>query len=269
MNPKFWYSAESEVPAEYKALYHAKDGRWELKVEGAVAAERLVEFRNNNVELTKQLGDLKAVWGDLKPDEVKALVAKKDEIESARIKDKGEFDKQLEQRIAAMKTEHDKAIAERDAKITAKDAALNKAVIQTRVLEKASKLGLVEGAAEDLIRRANETWALDDKGEPIAMKDGKPIYGADAAPLAMDAWLDGLTKQAAFLFKPSAGGGAPGGAGGGGGGPGAGKNPFAAGKDFDMTAASLLMKNDPAKARMLADQAGYKLDPGPGNAAAA
>lgn len=258
---KFWYNTLDEIPEAMRQFYSQQDGKYRLNCEGAVDQKRLEEFRDNNVELTKKLKAWETAAGEVKLEDLPALILKKKEIEEARVKDKTDLDKKLDERIAAMKVEHDKAIKERDEKIAAKDAALNKAVIQTTVLEKASKLGLVDGASEDLIRRATETWVLDDKGQAVAMKDGKEIYGTDASPLTMDAWLEGLTKSAAFLFKPSAGGGSAGGAGGQGGRtlP-AGANPFKKGSEhFSLTAQGQLFAKDPALARKLAEEAGTPL----------
>ena len=52
---KFKYPSKDLVPAEHSSLYVERDGAFVLDVEGAVAREKLDEFRNNNVALQKQL----------------------------------------------------------------------------------------------------------------------------------------------------------------------------------------------------------------------
>ena len=260
MKLKFIYATQADIPEAFRSLYVEKDGKWTLDVEGATSVERVTEFRDKNILLQKEVTDLKATWDGFDAAEVKALIAKKADIEAQKAKDKGELDKLIDERTAQMKAAAEKEKATLTESLAKANASLNRVVIEKSLIEHATKLGLRDGAAEDLVARGSRVFKLEDD-KPVAYgPDGKALYDAAAAPLTIEGWLQGLTKAAPFLFNGSAGGGSQGGAGGGGGGgQGGAGNPFKAGATFNMTAAGQLLKSDPATARRLAAEAGFQL----------
>jgi len=261
MKLKFQYASQTDIPEAFRSLYIEKEGKWIMDVEGATSVDRVTEFRDKNILLQKEVNDLKTTWDGFNADEVKALIAKKAEIEAQKSKDKGEIETLIQERTAQFKLAADKEKAALTAELEKAKGTLNRVVIEKSLIEHATKLGLREGAAEDLIARGARVFKLEDD-KPVAYSpDGKPMYDAAAAPLTIEGWLQGLTKAAPFLFTPSSGGGAPGGAGAGGGGGTTSINPFKAGATFNMTAAGALLKSDPATARRLAAEAGFQLPP--------
>ena len=257
MKPKFSYTLESEIPEALKAHYVNKDGKWTIDIEGATSVERVAEFRDKNITLTKEIADIKAMWDGFSKDEVAALIAKKEEIEGAKIKNEGELQTKLKERTDAMKADYDKKIADLERIKASQEHQLAEVIIDKTLIEEATKLGLRPEAAEDLVNRGRAVFKLVD-GKPVAYnREGKEIYDTDASPLKPETWIKGLAKSASFLFVESQGGGAAGGAGsqqkqGGA----TGGNPWKQGADFNMTKQGELFKADPALARRLAAEAG-------------
>src|SRR4051812_48209654 len=116
---KFKFKSKDEVPAELAAHYVERDGAWVLDAEGAADKAKLDEFRNNNVELLKQLNEHKKNFEGIEPDEVRKLADEKRKLEEEKRLKAGEFDKVLEARLKAAKVDWDKqlsaATSERDA----------------------------------------------------------------------------------------------------------------------------------------------------------
>lgn len=260
MKPKFKYTDPAEIPAAIKSLYVESSGVWIMDVEGAADAERLREFRENNITLTKELADTKALWAGLDPADVRTLVEKRKDIEAQKTKDKGEIESLVTERTAAMKAAHDAELARIKAVAEASTAELTKIKVDQSLVAAATKHGLRPTAQPDLIGRGRAVFTLNDKGELEAKgPDGKTLYGKGAEPLTPEEWVESLAKEATHLFEPSKGGGTPGGGGGTGGNKGGtGTNPFAR-ETFNLTAQTSLLRTDPQTARRLAAEAGVQV----------
>lgn len=262
MKPKFSYPSQADIPADnpFKDRYVERDGKWILDIEGAVATERLAEFRDKNIVLTKENADLKSTWEGFDKAEVEALIAKKAEIEGAKIKSEGEFNQKLQERTAALKAESDKKIAELEKAKADNEAKLAEIIIDKALLEEGTKLGLRPEAADFLTTIGRKTFRMEN-GQPVAYgPDGKQLFDTEANPMKISNFVAEIAKKNAFAFKESTGGGAPGGAGSGGsGGSGDLGNPFKAGAGFNRTKQGEMFKADPALARRLAAEAGVTI----------
>lgn len=262
MKPKYSYPSAAEIPADnpFKAHYAEKDGKWVLDIEGAVATERLAEFRDKNILLTKENADMKANWDGFDKAEIEALIAKKSEIEGAKIKNEGEFNAKLKERTDAMKADADKKIADLTKQVSDKEARLAEIIIDKAIVEEGVKLGLRPEAADFLTTIARKTYRMEN-GVPVAYgPDGKQIFGTDAAPLKMTDFVADIAKKNAFAFQPSSGAGSQGGGGSNGNGN-AGDlgNPFKAGPGFNRTKQGELFAKDEPLARRLAAEAGVPI----------
>lgn len=261
MKPKFSYPTQAEIPADnpFRDRYVEKDGKWILDIEGAVETSRLAEFRDKNILLTKEIGDLKTAWEGFDKAEVEALIAKKAEIEGAKIKNEGEFNTKLKERTDAMKTEYDKKIAELERHKSENEARLAEIIIDKALLEEGNKLGLRPEAADFLTTIGRKTFRMEN-GKPVAYDaDGKQLFDTEANPMKLSTFVAELAKKNAFAFKESTGGGSQGGAGGSGGGGGGSDNPFKAGAGFNRTKQGEIFSKDPALARRLAAEAGVTI----------
>jgi hypothetical protein len=181
----------------------------------------------------RKVEDLQAVIdrvGDLDPDQYKAAMAAKQELED--LKRKGvldkvgvsdeEFQKVLSDRTEQMRNDFEtqnKALSDQNAKLVAEAERLASELkhdrVRTVISEAVSEFGVPrKGAMHDILSRASSVWDLDEKGNPVAMQEGRKMYGSDGEKLLTPAeWVKTLAREANYLFEPNAGGGAGGGSG--------------------------------------------------------
>src|SRR5574337_522222 len=84
-----------------RPLYVQQGDKFVLDVDGVVAKEKLDEFRNNNIELQKQIEKYK----DVDPVKYRELMAIQKKITEKELLDKGEVDQLVNLRVAAMRDE--------------------------------------------------------------------------------------------------------------------------------------------------------------------
>lgn len=235
------YNSESEIPDENKDAYEQRDGKWYLKVDGAVDLETHAGFRTNNKTLFDENKSLKE---QLKPFEgidstkVRDLLDREDQIKNEKLFKEGKVNELIEEKTGAIKKEHQRQIEAKDARIKELEDQsqktgnrLSAVLIDNAVLQEATKRGLEPGAEEFLLARAHDVWQLDDSGNPVAYDDkasGKQKWGKDGGAIKLGEWMDNLVRDHKFLFKPAQGSGAGHGDTGGQGGGGAsnGANPW-------------------------------------------
>lgn len=196
---------------ELKKLYVQKDGKFHLDVEGVVPKDRLDEFRNNNIELKKQLDEITGKYKDIDPEQVRELLKQDKALKEKKLLDAGKVEELLEERTKAMKADYDtkiKALTEKDEKATSQ---LERLLVDNTIQAEAVKAGVRETAMEDVLLRGRSRYKVQDgKAVPVS-PDGKIIYGKDGtSPESMTEWLGGLSSAAPHLFNPSTGGGANG-----------------------------------------------------------
>lgn len=267
MKLKRVYDTQAEIPKEYLALYEEREGKWHLKVEfeGLAPKEKVDEFRENNLKITKELEDLKKQYGDVTPDKLKQIQeearkakeeARKKE-EDAAIKE-GKIDQVLASRTQEMKTGYEQKVADLEKQVKQRDAELERIIVERGIAEAAAKKKVLPTAVEDVIMRGKTVWKLKDGVPvPVEQKEGKEElrYGKDGKVLTFETWLDSLATSAPHLFEASAGSGA---SGKGGGATGAQANPWKK-ESFNLTRQGEIFRNNPDLARKLAGEAGVKL----------
>lgn len=226
-----------EVPETLRDLYVQIGDEFVLDVEDKDFKSQLQEFRTNNIDLTKQNRELAGAaeeaqalraqvekYKDIDPERAREAMQKMQQIEEKKLIDAGNLDEvvnqRLEQRVEAMRADY-------DGKLNATTAALEKAkqasdnyksrlsevVIDNSLQQAISKVAAPRpGAIRDILSRGRDSWRLDDDGKPIPYDSaGDVLYGKDGKqPLTMEEWAQGLAREAAYLFEPNAGGGAPG-----------------------------------------------------------
>lgn len=254
---KFFYTAEDEIPEGLAEHYTETNGKWVLNCEGAVPATRLDEFRTNNVELKKTV----EAFGDITPEEAKELKAKRAEIDASKATTPEKIKEEVERRVAAMKTEHDREVEAVRNKLQTTESQLAERTIDAALIEAGGALGLRQSAHADAIARGRTVFKLED-GKPVAYKGDEKLYGKDGSPLSVTEYMAELAKSATHLFDESEGGGAGGGGNGGGGGGGRlpeGGNPWQGGQSWNLTKQAQILKTDRQLAKRLAAQAGVTL----------
>lgn len=242
------YSSEAEIPEAQKAFYTEKDGKWVLQVEGMVDSDRLKEFRDKNIQLTEELRVTKETFKDIPSDKVADFIAAKADADAGKTIKKEGFEEAVNQRVAAVKTASEKAIADAKAKADAAEATLQRHQVSIALRDAGNKFGLKKGAESDLESRGHTVLKMVD-GKLIAHDaiSGQPLYNPeDASLMGLEKWVEGLTKSAPHLFDESRGAGAPGSGPGGHSGP----NPWSS-KTFNLTEQGKITRENPALAQRL------------------
>jgi hypothetical protein len=248
---KLKYDSLKEIPAEDVRLYVERDGAWHLDADLKDERAKLNEFRSNNITLSNQLAELQKRFDGIDPDEVRKLAEEKRKLEEAQSLKAGEFEKVLDARLKAAKTDAEKQIAAITSERDALSGRLTVIQIDQGVITAATKRGLRATAIPDITARARSTFKLVN-GVPTAFEsDGETVRrGKDGAtPMTLEEWLDAQVSEAPHLFESNAGSGA---AGNGSGGVGnkAVKNPFRK-ETWNLTAQMQLQKTDPQLAARL------------------
>jgi hypothetical protein len=248
---KFRYTKKDEVPGELAGHYVERDGAWVLDADGVADRAKLEEFRANNISLANELSAFKQRFDGIDPEEVRRLGQEKTRLEEEQKLKAGEFDKVLDARTKALKSEQEKLLQGLSAERDALNAQLTAIQIDQGVVATATKRGLRATAIPDITSRARSVFRLVN-GAPTAFEsDGKTVRaGRDGvAAMTLEEWVDGQVSEAPHLFESNAGSGA---AGNGSGGVGnrTGRNPFRK-ETWNLTAQMQLEKTDPQTAARL------------------
>ena len=151
---------------------------------------KLAEFRDKNIELMKELDDLKKRFEGIDPDAVEADRAKLAEFEKAK---PNERITELETLLAAEKASRLDIQKRADA-----------SVIETQVTDGFLKSGGRPEARAFIVGQAAGVFTLEN-GKLISTKHSPDRPGER---MSLSEWLSLQTREHAFCFFPSAGGGA-------------------------------------------------------------
>lgn len=251
---KYSYDNEADIPADQKAFYALKDGKWVLQVDGMVARAKLDEFRDNNTALTKELNDFKAKFKDVDPAKFTELLAIETDLRNGKVKDGKTVEQILEERTGVMKKAHADELEKLKGENQQLHGSLSKLTINDAVVREATAKGLRETAVDDVIARAQRTFKIEG-GKVVAFDGEKQRYNKAGEAFTMNDFVEELIGGAPHLFKDSSGTGSQqqqqGGAY-------TGPNPWAKGT-ANLTEQGKLIKADPKKAKQLAQAAGVTL----------
>lgn len=203
---KFKIAKLEDVEEKFRGLYtQGGDGAYYLAVDGAVAKEKLDEFRNNNVELMKKLEPFK----DLDPTKVATLLENERKIAEKKLIDAGDVEGLVGLRVGTMKADYETRIQGLETQFSTAQRQLETLLIDNEVRAVAIKAGVAPTAVDDVLLRAKTTFKVEE-GRPVAKNEkGEVIYGKDGmSPLAIGDWVGGLKDAAPHLFQPSSGSGA-------------------------------------------------------------
>jgi len=220
-----------KVPESARTFYEPKDGKFHVILDSAPAgfvsaAElatangKVVEFRDNNIKLVKEVEELrplKAKVGDLDLDAAKTAVT-----ELAALKAKGVTKPDdISAQITAAVTAAQKPLLDEVANMKASSAADRKraddATMRSTISEHFTKAGGIASALDFIVQKASSVFHVESgtvKAQANRFSSEKP-----GDPLTVEEWLKSQVKESDFAFKLSNGGGAdPLRSGGGGGG---------------------------------------------------
>jgi len=251
LKPK--YNSLKEIPAEDVRLYVERDGAWHLDVDSREDKSKLAEFRDNNIELQKQIRELNARFEGIDPEAVRKLTEEKARLEEEQKLKAGEFQSVLDARLKAERTEAEKRFGVITKERDALNARLATIQIDQGVVAAATKRGLRATAMPDITARARSVFRLVDGVARAFEADGQTVRaGKDGtSPMDLEEWIEAQVSEAPHLFESNAGGGAAGnGSGGAGGGNRSARNPFRK-ETWNLTEQFKLQKTDPQLAARL------------------
>jgi len=208
-----------ELPEVLQAEYEEKDGTYFVQVEGMVPKSKLDEFRDNNIELKKQLSDAEKRldgFGDMTPDDIEKLkkqaTDKGGNFDEEKFKDAVEAE--LKKRTGKMTEEHQAEVQKLTDIINKSNSQLSTLVIDGAIADAAVKAGVVETAVDDIKLRARQVFKVED-GKAVPYNGEDVLYGKDGeTPLSISEWLSDREKDSPHWFKPSGGSGSQPGQGG-------------------------------------------------------
>lgn len=265
-----------KVPEPLRPFYvpDEKSGKFIAQVEGHyVPASKLVEFRDNNIEVRQKLTQAEADLAAYRAlaEDPKAL---QEEITEARkvkqrlsdneLVDKKGWETALSQRTEQMKQTLEgqiNALKEQAALLkTERDSAVaeNKRILVHGELTRAAVgAGVLPDAIPDLLARAERSgWTRNDNGE-VVLHDPKTnsfVYGSNGVDyITPEEWVLSLKQSARHYFNIPFGGGASGSDQ-----SASGKNPWAR-DSWDDMAQVAAYRADPVKAEALAKAAGSRI----------
>jgi ribosomal protein L14 len=175
-----------------------------LKVENA----KVIEFRNNNIALTKAAEESKTKFDGVDVEKwAKFLEAEKLDAKT-KLDGSSDLDK-LNEKFDTYTADQDKKMKVLEAHNTLLKTQNETAVVDSALKDAAVKAGVSKTALADVVARGKAVWTAKD-GEAVALdKDGTTILIKDTVdPLTMDKWVEGLNETAPHLFGTSIGTGA-------------------------------------------------------------
>jgi hypothetical protein len=277
-NAKIIGSVDSldKIPEPLRPFYvpDEKTGKFVAQVEGHyVPATKLVEFRDNNIEVKQRLNEAeqamatyRALGEDPKAleEEVAELRKIKQRLSDNELVDKKGWETALSQRTEQMKQTLEGQINALKEQVTTlkteRDTAVseNKRIVVHGDLTRAAvAAGVLPDAIPDLLSRADRSgWTRNDKGEVVLFdtKTNSFVYGSNGVDyITPEEWVLSLKQSARHYFNIPFGGGA------------SGSDSFVAGKNpwskdgWDDMAQAAAYRADPIKAEQLAKAAGSRI----------
>lgn len=232
--PEIMYDTQEAVPEAFRAAAVAKDGKFSINV---VEQVKLDEFRDNNINLSRERDNLNSVIGRLKtdagfdPEAIDAFITDyadlksiKSQVDDGKLIKDTSLNEAVAQRTNEMRAAHEQQVTALTNSVKALQTENSglKTEVQNNIIDREitaaagnERSGLRPDAIRAVIREAREFFQVID-GKLVA-KDasGAIVYGSDGtAPMTPLEWIKTrLSESAPYLFKESTGGGSQGGSG--------------------------------------------------------
>jgi hypothetical protein len=229
--PDILYDDEASIPEGLKGTQTKNDlGKFVVKV---VPEAKLVEFRDNNIALSKERDTLKAQWDKVVPlipkdkkfedllAEIDELRATNQKVADGKLKTTEDIEAEVTKRTQQMKVGYDSQLAEEakkrasaEVRASESDRKFNQSLVDRCITDAvlSEKSGVETQALPDILNRAYGVFHVEENGN-VVPRDGESavIYGADGTtPMTAFEWIQTLKERAPHFFKGSSGGGAAG-----------------------------------------------------------
>lgn len=185
----------------------------------AAVGQRESGLKNKTNELLEKLDEAKkkaAAFDGIDPDAVKKMMSSFNQSEEAKLIAEGKFDEVLNKRLERSKAEMDDRIsASEKSLVEAKESgALFKSKYESKMMgdifrDSASKSKALPGAYDDILRRAEDVFKLNELGEPEARDaNGDLRKTEDGMSLTPDRFIEQLKTSSPHYWPASVSSGA-------------------------------------------------------------
>ncbi len=208
-------SSLEEVAEPLRTEYESKDGKFYLKIEGDVPAvtaanAKVVEFRDNNIRLLKEVEDLrplKTQFEGIDPVAAKDAIAKVKALGAKGIQDVTDFETRVRVTVDDLIKPIKEQLTAAEARTAAERARADEFLLHSTITDKFVKAGGRAKASDQVVTLAKDNFEIRDG--KVAAKTGKFSTEKPAEALTPEEWLTGtVLKEHDYLFEPSNGGGA-------------------------------------------------------------
>lgn len=222
------------VPEALRTYYVEKEGKFHVDLSAAPAGYapsadlatangKVVEFRENNISLTREveelrpLKDLKTKFEGIDPTAARTAIAAQAALGDKGINKPSDLDTTIATAVAAavdkirkdeidpLKTQITTVTAERTTERDRTNELLMKDAIGTKFLD--SNVGGEPGAIDFILSKAKGVFVIENGVVKAAPNQFSAVNPAE--PLGIDEWMEQQTKASPFAFKTSQGGGVP------------------------------------------------------------
>jgi hypothetical protein len=194
------YEALSEAE---KSFYKADGDNYQLDVEGAVDKDKLAEFRNTNIELSKKMDMFK----DVDLDKWNELQKLEQDNKDKELIDKKDFDGLIEQKTAAVRSDYEaklQAITEENQELSGKyTSTVSKYEIEGAATKAFSAHKINPDFNPAVLAEIRSMFTVDN-GQVVA-KDGDKILTGKNGNLTIDEFI--ASKPESYKIQSNAGNG--------------------------------------------------------------
>ncbi len=205
-----------EVPEALREHYVEQNGEFVLNSD---AVDRVREFRATNINLLKAQDGLKtqllelqtrlSAFDGMNADEVKALMARKDQLENKSLLEKGEVEKFVEKKLGEQAQNYERRIGGLEAKLQQAEADLSRTRFTDELTRTGAKAGVDPLLIEDAVFLASREWAMENN-TPVRKVNGVAVVSADDPgknQTMEEYWQEIAQKKPQFFLSSSGGGG--------------------------------------------------------------
>lgn len=209
-----------KVPEPARQFYVQKDGKYHVDLSGAPAGYvpasdlaaangKVVEFRDTNIALSREVGELrplKVQFEGIDPKAAKDAIAKVAELAAGGVRQPGDITTQIQAAVqAAIKPLNEKITASEQTAAAERTRA-DESVLRSNVSEQFLKVGGKAKAVDFIVGKAKEVFEI--AGGLLKAKENKFSAMNPGNPLGVEEWLATQVKEHDFAFEVSTGSGA-------------------------------------------------------------
>lgn len=193
-----------------KGLYKEVEGKYQLDVEGAAPKQKLNEFRENNVNLLKELDTVKSKLNKLDGFDIDAFnnfVKNQQDTKEQQLIKAGKIDELVEHRSEAMKNKYENDLKSLNDKFSLVSNKLQSTLIDGELAKVAASIGVKPTAIDDVLLRGKQLFTLTEDGNVVAKVGDQVRFNSENKPYNISDFMGELSKSAPHLFAESSGGG--------------------------------------------------------------